>query len=291
MIAMDLEAHRPTLFALAYRMLGSASDAEDVVQEAFLRVSATGEEARAPRAYLRTVTTRICLDRLKSARHRRERVGASLPEPIVEDDAERTALLAESLSFAFLRMLESLSPLERAVFLLREVFELDHREIAAAVDRSEAACRQTYRRAKQHLAAGRPRFEAAEDQHRELTARFAAASERADYAALLELLSPGVVLHVDGADVTYGRAKAIGKPLGGRERVARFVTAVQAQAPADAAFRIERVNGAPSLLSYVGGALVAVLSLRIEDGRVAEIFLVADPAKLDRVRDRFPRPR
>ncbi|MCA9604724.1 MAG: sigma-70 family RNA polymerase sigma factor [Myxococcales bacterium] len=280
--AMDeLAAHRSAIFGIAYRMLGSASEAEDVVQETLLRWARSApDDLRAPRAWLRRTATRVCLDRLGSARARRETVGVALPEPVADVDAERTALLAESLGFAFLRMLQSMSPVERAVFLLHEVFELEHAEVAAAVGKTEAASRQILRRARQRLRDERPRFDAEESRVQALVERFAEVARGGDVDGLLALLAPDVVLHADGGEARYGRARAVGKPLEGAVVVARFLAAVQMQADGPVEARVAEVNGAPGLVVERAGAVVAVFAFRVYEGRVAEVFLVADPERL-----------
>jgi RNA polymerase sigma-70 factor (ECF subfamily) len=284
------KAHRDELFALAYRMLGSVGDAEDAVQETFERFARAGIEPENPRAYLRRIATRVCLDRLKSARARSEVHPTSLPEPIAEDNLERSLQLAESLTFAFVRLLSALSPLERAAFLLREVFDHDYADIAATLDRSEAACRQLVKRARTHLGTETTRFHARDEQVREVVMRFEQAVREADVEGLLAVLSPEVTLWADGGPkrVRYGRARALHKPLSGAETVARFLAAVQRQRPGDPIARIARVNGAPGLLTYLEGKLIAVFSFRVVRGRIAELFLIGDPNKLERLAERHP---
>jgi RNA polymerase sigma factor (sigma-70 family) len=227
----DYTGYRPLMFSIAYRMTGSVGDAEDIVQEAFLRLTRVlrdGTSITAPKAYLATVTTRLAISYLRSARVRRESyVGAWLPEPLIagrEPDPAEHAEMSDSLSMAFLVLLESLSPTERAVFLLHEVFGYDYREIAEITGKSEPNCRQILTRARQHVDEGRsgvkgPRFEASREQRDEVARRFFAAAEGGDLAALLELLAPDVVVVGDGG----GKAWAAARPFHGTQQVARFM--------------------------------------------------------------------
>src|ERR687887_1442157 len=219
------EELRPLMFSIAYRMVGSVSEAEDIVQEAFLRFhrSFSDGEAESPKAVLSTITTRLAIDHLRSARVRRERyVGEWLPEPLVTDavpDAAEHAETADSLSMAFLVLLENLTPVERAVFLLREVFDYDYGEIATIVERSEDNCRQLYVRARRHIDEGRPRFEASRQQRDELAERFLAAAQQGNTNALIEMLAADVVVYGDGG----GKAPSWPQPIYGRERVAKLM--------------------------------------------------------------------
>src|SRR5213596_2143719 len=224
------EELRPLLFSIAYRMVSSVSEAEDIVQEAFLRIhraEAEGTKVDSPKAYLSAVVTRLSIDHLKSARARREQyVGQWLPEPLLTDsapDAAAQAETADSLSMAFLVLLESLTPVERAVFLLRDVF--DYAEIAKIVQRSEDNCRQLYVRARRHIDQGRPRFEASREQRDELARRFFAAAQLGDTNALVELLAEDVVVYGDGG----GKAPSWPEPIYGRERVAKLMVGTLAQ--------------------------------------------------------------
>lgn len=266
--------HRPLLFGLAYRMLGSAADAEDVVQEAWLRWE-RAEDVRTPRAWLSTVVTRLCLDQVKSARVRRERyVGPWLPEPVVSEEPAED--LAESVSLAFLVVLETLSPLERAVFVLREVFGYDYPEVAGIIGRSEAASRQLAHRAREHVAARRPRFPADRGTHREVTERFLAACEGGDLDALLRLLADDVVLVSDGG----GKVQAARRPIQGAVRVAAFLLGIVRKAPAGITTRPVTVNGLPGVLGESDGHPVGVLDLEIGDGLVRAVRIVVNPDKL-----------
>lgn len=273
--------YRALLFSIAYRMLGSATDAEDIVQEAFLRwLQASDEEIQSPKAFLSTVVTRLCIDQLRSARAQREQyVGPWLPEPIPTDqrqDLTETAILAESLSFAFLVMLESLGPLERAVFLLREVFDYDYAEIAAIVGKSEAYCRQVLHRARQHLKQRRPRFEVSREQQERITSQFLRASLGGDMQGLLNLLAEDVVFAADSG----GKAWAGLKPVHGADKVARGVLGGRRFLPPGIQGSIEEVNGQPAIVGYVDGRPVIVSLLHIEGERIRSIYQVVNPDKL-----------
>lgn len=273
--------YRVLLFSIAYRMLGSATDAEDIVQEAFLRwLQAGDEEIQSPKAFLSTVVTRLCIDQLRSARARRELyVGPWLPEPLQTDqrqDLTETAALAESLSFAFLVMLENLGPLERAVFLLREVFDYDYAEIAAIVGKSEANCRQVFHRAQQHLEQRRPRFEVSREQQERITAQFMLASLGGDMQGLLSLLSEDVVFAADSGGKTWGGLK----PVHGADKVARGMLGGRRFLPADIQGGIEEVNGQPAIVGYVDGRPTIVVLLYIEDGLIRRVYQVVNPDKL-----------
>ena len=223
----DYTEFRPLMFSIAYRMTGSISDAEDIVQEAFLRLTRAlrdGTSIDSPKAFLATVTTRLAISHLRSARVRRESyVGAWLPEPLLADaepgPAER-AEMSDSLSMAFLVLLESLTPTERAVFLLHEVFGYDYKEIAGITGKSETNCRQILTRARHHVDDGKPRFDASREQREEVARRFFAAASGGDMTALLEMVAPDVVMVGDGG----GKAWATAQPISGAERVVRLVS-------------------------------------------------------------------
>jgi RNA polymerase sigma-70 factor (ECF subfamily) len=276
---------RPLLFSIAYRMVGSVSEAEDLVQEAFLRLHralADRAEIASPKAYLSAVTTRLAIDHLRSARVRRERyVGAWLPEPLVtggEADPASHAETADSLSLAFLVLLERLSPLQRAVFLLHEVFGYGYAEIAGLVGRSEDNCRQIAARARRHVEAGRPRFESSRRQREELARRFFAAVERGDTEGLVGLLADDVVMYGDGG----GKAPALAAPVHGAARVARLLLGL-ARRGAAAGIRVRpaEINGNPGLLAIdPDGRLLSVLALDIADGRVQTVHSIVNPDKL-----------
>jgi RNA polymerase sigma-70 factor (TIGR02957 family) len=277
---------RPGAFAIAYRMLGSVSEAEDAVQEAFLRLHRTlreGERLESPRAYLSTLVTRLCIDQLRSARARRERyVGEWLPEPLVatdEADPARQAEVADSLSLAFLVLLERLSPEQRAAFLLREVFDYPYEEIARIVGTSEDNARQLVTRARRHVQEGRPRFEASRERREALARRFFAAAVDGELEALEELLAHDVVLHGDGG----GKAPALAHPVHGRAKVARTLLAWFRAAARIGGVTLQAavVNGQPgALLLDPEGRLVTVLALDVADGQVQTIRSIVNPDKL-----------
>ena len=276
---------RPLLFSIAYRMVGSVSEAEDIVQEAFLRFHDAvrkGVEVEAPKAYLSTVTTRLAVNHLRSARVRRERyVGTWLPEPLLTDaadDAAQHAETADSVSMAFLVLLESLSPVERAVFLLREVFGYGYDEIARVVGKTEDNCRQLAARARRHVEARKPRFEASRKQRDELARRFLAAVEEGDTEGLVGVLAADVVVYGDGG----GKAPAVPQPIHGRQRVVRLLLGLGRQVRRmEMHVRPASINGQPGALAFDrDGRLLAALSLDIADGQVQTVRSVANPDKL-----------
>jgi RNA polymerase sigma-70 factor (TIGR02957 family) len=281
----EFDELRPSAFAIAYRMLGSVSEAEDVVQEGFLRLHRAregGKRIESPRAYLSTVVSRLSLDHLRSARVRRETyVGDWLPEPLVasaEDDPARKAEMADSLSLAFLVLLESLSPEQRAAFLLRDVFGEPYDRIAEIVGTSEQNARQLATRARRHVEEQRPRFEASREQQEELAARFFAAVEEGDLEGLEELLARDVVLRGDGG----GKAPALARAIHGRARVARQLTAgLRALARFRITWRREEVNGQPGALFFDRESkLVAVMILDVADGQIQAVSSIVNPDKL-----------
>jgi RNA polymerase sigma-70 factor (TIGR02957 family) len=281
-----LEDLRPRAFAVAYRMLGSVSEAEDIVQEALLRLHLAqerGERIESPRAYVSTVVTRLCIDQMRSARARRESyVGEWLPEPLVDDrrgDPADHAELADSLSMAFLVLLESLTPEQRAAFVLREVFDYPYQQIAAIIGTGEDNARQLVSRARKHVDEGKPRFEASHEQRDQLASSFLAAFSNGDLHALEELLADDVVLHGDGG----GKVRAITRPLHGRAKVARLLAAgMRAAEPFGGwSLRQARINGQPgAMVSDPAGKLVAVVVLDITDGHISAVRSIANPDKL-----------
>ncbi|HEV2754496.1 MAG TPA: RNA polymerase sigma-70 factor [Actinomycetota bacterium] len=272
------EAHRALLFAVAYRMLGSAAEAEDAVQDAYLRCSdASG--VRDARAYLVSTVTRLCIDRLRSARHRRESyVGPWLPEPLVGTvpDAAEHAELRESLSFAFLTVLETLSPPERAAFVLREVFGYPYPEIAEMLERSEAAVRQLVHRAKARVGARRGRFGVSPDKHREVLDAFLDACSDGDVDRLASLLAGDAVVYTDGG----GETRAALKPVRGRRAAARFLVNLAQKVPPGTSIEVAVVNGAPGIVLRSGGRVTAVLTLDAPEGPIEAVYVVAAPSKL-----------
>ena len=281
-----LDELRPTAFAIAYRMLGSVSGAEDLVQEALLRVHQSldkGEQIASPRAYVATVTTRLAINELRSARARRESyVGEWLPEPLITDgsnDPARHAETADSLSMAMLVLLESLSPEQRAVILLRDVFDYRYPEIAAIVGKNEDNVRQLATRARRHIKQRRPRFQTTREQRDELTRRFFAAAEHGDLAGLETLLAHDVQLTGDGG----GKVPALARTLHGRSRVARTLInwrRLTDRIP-DISFRPVGVNGGSGALFLDGqGRLFAVWALDISGGQITGISSIVNPDKL-----------
>ena len=276
------EQLRPYLFAIAYRMLGSVADAEDVVQEAFLRYQEAGVDADSPKAYLATVTTRLSIDELRSARAQREVYpGEWLPEPIVEDEAVQHAETADSLSLTFLHLLEKLSPVERAVFLLREVFDYPYEEVARIVGKSPANCRQILTRAHAHVQEGRKRFDVSREEREEVARRFIDAWENGDTDALVEVLAPDVTIYGDGG----GKAPAITAPLVGALRVAKALIGWGRMAREQGyTYRLATVNGDPGVVFYdPGGTAAGVEVLEIADGVVVAVRSVLNPDKLERI--------
>jgi RNA polymerase sigma-70 factor (ECF subfamily) len=280
-------AHRRLLFAVAYQMLGSVADAEDVVQDTWLRWSAADRgNVEDDRAYLVTVASRLALDRLRAARTKRESyVGPWLPEPLVtpapDGDPQDVAERADEVSLALLVVLETLSPAERAVFVLREVFGLPVPEVAAVLGRSEAAVRQMAHRAREHVQARRPRFPADRRTAREVTDRFLAACTGGDVDELMAVLAPGVVLVSDGG----GRTRAALRPLEGADKVARWLTAVSAQGGSVPGLEltVADVNGAPAVVARTPEGPYMVLQLVLSAGRVEQVLVVVNPEKLARL--------
>lgn len=273
--------HRPLLFSIAYRMLGSVVDAEDMVQETFLRWQQAAEDTvQSAKAYLSSIITRLCIDHLRSARRAREYyVGPWLPEPILTQqtpDPAKTLELADTLSTAFLMVLETLSPLERAVFLLREVFDYDYDEVGRIVNKSPTNCRQIVRRAKQHLAAQRPRFDVALPHREKITEQFLQACNVGDLQGLIELLSEDITLWSDGG----GKVTAALKPLHGAVKIAKFLLAIRSKKPANSVAQIAKVNGQPSIIHYVENHLYYVMTFDFAAAGIQSIFIVVNPDKL-----------
>lgn len=271
--------HRNLLFTVAYEMLGSAADAEDVLQETWLRwVDVDVAEVRDERAYLVRITTRLALNRMRAnARRRESYVGPWLPEPLLTTpDVAEDVELADSVSLAMLTLLETLGPTERAVFVLREVFDFGYDEIAAAVDKTPAAVRQVAHRARAHVAERRPRAEATKVERDRVLEQFVRAAATGDIQSLMDVLAPDVVLVTDGGGVK----KAALRPILGRDKVVRFLDGVS-EGPAEADVVV--VNGAPALRILLDGVLDTVVSMVVEDGRVTGLYAVRNPAKLARL--------
>ncbi len=272
-------AYRNLLFSIAYRMLGSAMDAEDMVQESYLNWErVTTQEIESPKSYLTAIVTRLCIDHLRSAKVRREEyMGPWLPEPILTDPPPDTVALAESLSVAFLVMLESLSPIERAVFLLREVFEYDYDEVARIVDKSEVNCRQMVKRAKEHITTRRPRFETSVEQHQKMLLKFGEVCMTGDMEGLLALLADDIVEYSDGGR----KVSAAIHPIKGASNVAHFfISIITKKLPPDYSVQMLMVNGQPAVVNYSGEKPHSVILLDIVDGRIQTIYYILNPDKL-----------
>lgn len=277
----EFEEHRGLLFAVAYRMLGTATDAEDVVQEAFLRYRKV-EDVRTPKQFLVKTVTRLCLDQLKSAREQREHyVGPWLPEPIETSvSPQEQIVMSESISMAFLVLLESLSPLERAVYLLREVFSYEYGEIATITGRSETAVRQVFHRAQTHIVERRPRFTVAPEQHRQVVERFMMAIGMGDLDSLQDLLTEDVALWSDGG----GKRAAATRPLYGREAVIRFLMGLRrGYVPERMGVDIRQVNGREAFVLIEDGKITSVFNFEIENDRVRVLHIIRNPDKLNHV--------
>ncbi|PXY21787.1 RNA polymerase sigma-70 factor [Prauserella endophytica] len=277
----EFERQRPRLFAIAYRLLGSASEAEDAVQDTYLRWSAADHGAvRTPGAWLTKVLTNLCLTRLTSARARRETyVGPWLPEPVDTTGSALgpldTAELRESVSLALLLLLERLTPPERAVFVLREAFGYGHAEIAEVLDLTESNCQQLYHRARQHVASERPRFHPSTEERVRITQLFLDAARGGDLERLRSLLADDVVSWADGG----GKIHAARKPIRGAERVAQYLGRLSREA-AGVGFVLTELNGQPGVVATVDGVVLLAVALDIAEGGIATIRIVANPDKL-----------
>jgi len=287
--AAEVAELRPLLFSIAYRMLGSVADAEDVVQEAYLRCPRIDATIANPRAYLSTIVTRLCIDQLRRTASRREQaIGVTIPEPIDAAHAAEPSdevALGESLSLAFLTMLQHLAPIERAAFILHEIFDFDYYDIAAMIGKSGANCRQIVSRARRTLGGGRSRFAVDATEVRSVVERFVVAARTGDVAALLSVLAPDVELHADaGAGrPSYGRLRAISRPVRGARAVARLIAAAAAYGPPGATIEVAELNGSPVVVSHVGAQLTGMVCFDVVDSRVANLFILADPEKLERI--------
>lgn len=274
-------AHRNLLFTVAYEMIGSAADAEDVLQETWLRwATVDHEEVRDPRAFLVRITTRLALNRLRTVQRQRESyVGPWLPEPLLTTpDLAEDIELADSVSFAMLTVLETLMPAERAVFVLREVFDVPYDDIAAALDRSPAAVRQLAYRARSHVEARQPRIEVSMRERAVVVERFLEAANTGDIQSLMDVLAPDVVLVTDGG----GKTRAALRPILGRDKVLRFMQGV---ADPLAKAELRTVNGGPALCVVRDGEVDTIVNFLIEDGQVAGMYVVRNPEKLSRLED------
>ena len=279
----DFETLRPLLFGIAYRMLGSAMEAEDIVQEAYLRYRDVAEEhVRSPKALLTTIVTRLCLDHLKAARVQREvYIGDWLPEPVLTQDLPfERAIEAETLSMAFLLLLEHLSPLERAVFLLHEVFDYTYREIGEIADRSEPACRQLLHRAKVQISMHRSHLADPVDVSHRVLAQFVDAVSSGDVAGVMQLIADDGVSVSDGG----GKASAATRPLVGADRIARFIMGLVRQAPPDSEVEVASINAQPGLIVRVSGHVEIVVVLHVYLGQIQRVYFIRNPEKLHLIR-------
>lgn len=288
----QFETYRPLMFSIAYRMLGSATEAEDMVQEAYLRYRATPPtEIMSHKAFLSTIVTRLCLNHLQSARMQRETyIGPWLPEPVLTEPdmtvaPAQQAELHDSISIAFLTLLEQLTPLERAVFLLREVFGYEYVEIAEIVGREETACRQMLSRAKKHIAEHRPRFKPTPEAHRQILHRFMQATSTGELDGLMQLLTEDVTLWADGGGKTRG---ATLRPLHGRETVARFMLRSVRFAPGEYQVELSEVNGELAVIIRTEGNVFVVLSITVDGEHICEIRAMGNPDKLKWVSGKSP---
>lgn len=284
----EFEQYRPLLFSIAYRMMGTAMEAEDIVQDTYLRYAqANNDNIQSPKHYLTTITTRLCINKMQSAQAQREEyVGNWLPEPITSDyqapsnnPSEKVAQL-DSISMAFLVLLEQLSASERAVFILREIFDYDYNEIATIVEKSEDACRKLFSRAKKHLSDNRPRFESNPKKHQTMLMRFLHAINEGNLESLVTLLAEDAVLIGDGGN----KRGAATRPVYGNENIAKFFVGIRrfyTELGLEAV--IKTINGLPGLVLYDGKMVYAVLTLDIENGKVKQIHLVGNDDKLGHI--------
>jgi RNA polymerase sigma-70 factor (ECF subfamily) len=278
----EFNRFRGLLFSIAYRMLGSVADAEDMLQETFIRWHGAADgEIQSTRAFLVTIVSRLCINHLQSARVQREEyIGQWLPEPLVTEsnmDPFTILRIDESLSMAFLVLLERLNPVERAVFLLHEVFEYDHAEIARTVGKDEANCRQILKRARQHIADVRPRFEASLELREDMLAEFLQATNTGDLDRLVGLLTGDAVLHSDGG----GKAPAVPNLVYGARNVARAIVGARKKlVPHNLTTRMVRINGEPGVVSYLDGRPYSVLTLSVVESRIQSIYIITNPEKL-----------
>ena len=282
----EFERQRPLLFSIAYRMLGSVHDAEDILQDAYLRYQSVDPETiESPKALLTTIVTRLCLNLLASSRIQRETyIGPWLPEPLITEDNPVMSNVSESfdeydsISMAFLVLLENLTPLERAVFILREVFDYEYHEIAEILERSESACRKLFSRANAYIAANKSRFKATPEEHQRMLENFTQATRSGDLEGLVNLLAEDVVFWADGGGKVRGAAT---QPVSGAESVAKFVTSSTRFAPPGSAASFAYVNSRPSLLLRApNGTLALIILLEVGEGRVQRIWAMANPDKL-----------
>jgi RNA polymerase sigma-70 factor (ECF subfamily) len=278
----SFEEHRAHLFGIAYRMLGQVAEAEDQVQETFIRWQRSERpDVQSLRAYLTTIITRLCIDHLRSAQHQREQyVGMWLPEPLValdDRDPASAAQLADSVTNAFLLLMEALSPVERAVFLLREVFGYEYDEVSRIVGKSEANCRQMLARSRTHLVARRPRFQVSPDHAEKLVEQFQRMCSSGDTDGLISMLSEDAAIYADGG----GKASAVRKPVLGATAVARFLIAVYQKAGPQVRVQPVIINAEPGALVFIADKLEQAITFELEDNRIRAIYVVRNPDKLE----------
>jgi RNA polymerase sigma-70 factor (ECF subfamily) len=275
----EFEEHRPALFGMAYRMLGDRAAAEDMVQQTFLRARQTAN-VEAPRAWLTTVVTRLCLDHLKSAQARREQyVGPWLPEPLPTEEMPDPLMTRETISMAFLIVLDTLSPVERAVFVLHDVFDYRHAEVAEILGKEETTVRQILHRAKAHVRERRPRFAGSREQHQRLLAGFVNACMEGEVEAFKQVLADDVVATSDGG----GKRQAARRPVAGADKVARMLLGLAAKNGATLAYQIRNLNGEPAIVGWAGGAVENVLTIATDGLRITAVNIVRNPDKLARL--------
>lgn len=285
------QEQRSTLFGIAYRMLGSVAEAEDMIQDTYLRWQRQNPaDIQSPRAWLTSTITRLCIDQLRSARHKREEyVGVWLPEPLIQstsDQADTMSALSDSLSTAFLILLETLGPDERAIYLLHEVFEYDYDEISSIVDKSAAACRQTVHRARERISLRKNRFPSDPKQHEMIVREFLQVCKEGNMERLLGLLGDNVTLFSDGG----GKASASPHPVHGSAKVARFMAGVSKLSTAGGELRFTIINGQLGFLRYWQGVLVQSTIVEVEDGLIQNIYVMRNPDKLRHLEQTLPPP-
>lgn len=282
--AETFETHRPALLALAYRMLGDIARAEDTVQETWVRWQNRQGEVEAPKAFLLTTVTRLCLDELGSARARREESRSDrLPEPVDLDESGIGRVeMIDHISMAFLVLLQRLTPAERAVFLLHDVFDMTHGEIAALLGKSEAACRQLLGRARKNVAAEKRVFQTSREEHRRLLMAFVRAATDGEHASLVRLLAKDAVLIADaGPDGTrYGRIRSVGRPVVGRTKIAALMEAAARQKLPPVEIQERVLNGEPAAVAFRDGRVVAAFLISVADGEIRHVFMQTDPERL-----------
>ncbi|MEM7334603.1 MAG: RNA polymerase sigma-70 factor [Chloroflexota bacterium] len=278
--------YQPYLFSIAYRMLGSVMDAEDMVQEAWLRWQKSNQtQVESPKSFLASVVTRLCIDHLRSAKVRRESyIGPWLPEPLLSEpesnDGEAIMMLADNVSYAFLQLLERMTPTERAVYLLRHVFEYEYKEISLIVEKSEAACRQIFRRARQHLTADQPRFDMNWEAQQLLLGQFWQACLENDVQSLQSILAEDVIFYSDGG----GKAKAARRPVQSKSKVLSFLLGLIRLAPADFQARPAIINGQMGAVGEVNGRIFNIFVFYMRNGRIQNIYSVLNPDKLKHIK-------